>query len=65
MNRIVQELLKPATETNPVTAPRSANSPGASRPVGATATGIGEILRMRVGCWQAPVHIGFSLPVSS
>jgi hypothetical protein len=57
MNTIVQQMLKPATETYRATGPRSAGSP--------TATGIGEILSMRVGCWQAPVHIGFSLPVAS
>ncbi len=64
MNTIVQQMLKPTTETYPVAAPCPSGSPSASRPVGATATGIGEILGMRVGCWQPPVHIGFSLPVS-
>jgi hypothetical protein len=61
----VQQLLKPATETHPVTATRSASPQGTSRPVSVVATGIGEILKMRVGCWQAPMHIGFSLPVSA
>jgi len=61
MNGSVQQLLKPATETHLVTAPRSASSPSTSRPVGAVSTGIGDILNMRVGCWKAPVHIGISL----
>jgi len=61
----VHQLLKPATENHPVTAPRPAGSPSTSRPIDATATGIGELLNMRVGCWQAPVHIGCTLPVSA
>ena len=60
MNRSVLQQPKPATETLPVTAAHSASSPNTSRPVGDVATGIIEILAMRVGCWQAPVHIAIS-----
>ncbi len=60
MNTIVQQTLKPATETLPRDGARWASSRSTSRPAGATATGISEILAMRVGCWQAPVNIGIS-----
>ena len=65
MNTTFNKLLKPAMETHLVTATRSAGLPSESRPVGAVATGIGEILAMRVGCWRAPVNSGVDLPIAS
>ena len=65
MNTIVQQTLKPATENYPVTESRWASSRSARRPAGATATGISEVLAMRVGCWQAPVNVGIDLRIAS
>jgi hypothetical protein len=51
-------------DTYPVAATRSACSSEGS-PLGTVATGIGEILAMRVGCWQAPVNVGVDLQIAS
>ena len=64
MNTDLQQTLKPAVESYLVTGDRGA-CPSESRPVGAVATGIGEILAMRVGCWRAPVNPGVDLPIAS
>lgn len=63
MNTDLQQTLKSAMESYLVTDRGACSSE--SRPVGAVATGIGEILAMRVGCWQAPVNVGVDLPIAS
>jgi hypothetical protein len=60
MNTATRQTLKPATESYPVSAPRPAHAPCTTR-----AIGIGDILGLKVGCWQPPVLVGRSLPIGS
>ena len=49
--------------------PRDGTPPGQladrDRPVSADRDRHGRDPNMSVGCWRAPVHIGFSLPVTA
>jgi len=63
MITMFQQRLKTHIPTTPAPATATATSGPLAGPVTATSTAVGEILTLRVGCWQAPVHVGIELPL--
>jgi hypothetical protein len=65
MITMFQQRLKIRIPTTQAPAAATATSGPPAGPVTATSTGVGEILALRVGCWQAPVHVGIELPIAN
>jgi hypothetical protein len=54
MKTFSREEMRPASDTSRVT--------NTTRPVTVATMGISEVLSLRVGCWQAPLHLTVELP---
>jgi len=65
MVTMFQQRLKIHIPTTPASPTAAATSGPPARPVTATSTGVGEILALHVGCWQAPIHVGIELPIAN